>query len=117
MEGFHKSYTVTDLGTDLEDVIPPQEFENRSQFVIVASNANGGGAGKALADFDVDFGPTLSGPWFTEDVSGTALVTLAVGAVEVFRVQRHDRYFRLRAKSAADGVNKCDLTVYLDVLP
>lgn len=117
MIGFHETYLVENLGTTLEDVIPAQEFESRTQFVIVASNAIGAGAGKALADFDVDFGPTAIGPWFTEDVTSTGLETLAVGASDVFRVQRHDRWFRVRAKAAADGGNECNLTVHLDVLP
>jgi hypothetical protein len=77
---------------------------------VTFSNAAGGAA---LADCKIEVGPTATGPWLAEDLTGTGLPTLAAGAAGAYRMTKADRWLRVQAKAA--GAN-CNLTVYLDAV-
>jgi len=75
-----------------------------------------GGSGKlALVDAKLELGPTQNGPWIAEDLSGTGIPTLAAGASAVYRMDRVDRWLRVRAQGAT-ATGQTDLTVYLDAM-
>ena len=89
-------------------VLLTTEVHGRDNVELSLVNAAGG---KALADVEVDTGPTDDGPWFSETVPAGAK-TLAAGASIRFNLALTSRWVRVSAKSAADAAD-CDLTVYL----
>ena len=112
MGPYRESVTVEDVATgSLQVIIDPRDLGERPNVVLSFANAAGGAA---LADAEIEFGPSESGPWFAEDLSGTAIPTLAAGSDAVYRVTRYDRFARVRAQAAGAD---CDLTVYLDAEP
>lgn len=89
-------------------VLLTEEVHGRDNVELSVVNAAGG---RALADFQVDTGPTNDGPWFSETVPAEAK-TLAAGANHRFSLSLMSRWIRVSAKSAANTAD-CDVTVYL----
>ncbi len=111
MPVYHESVTtegVSDSG--LQVVLPPRDLGTLPKRTITLENAAGGAA---LADCKIEVGPTENGPWLEEDLTGTGLPTLAAGAAGAYRMDKADRWVRVRAQAAGAG---CDLTVYVDAL-
>jgi hypothetical protein len=74
------------------------------------------GSGKlGLADVAIELGPTENGPWIAEDLSGTGIPTLAAGADAAYRMDRVDRWLRVRAQGVT-ATGQTDVTVYLDAM-
>ena len=111
MPTYHESVTKNGVSqASLEVVLPPRDLGEYPMKTITFSNAVGGAA---LADCKIDVGPTASGPWLAEDLTGTGLPTLAAGSAGAYRMMKVDRWLRVQAKAA--GAN-CDLTVHLDAV-
>jgi len=113
MPVYHEAITKQAVSKSAAEVIlPPRDLDTRPRRVLTFSNA--GGSGKlALADAKVQHGPTASGPWIDEDLSGSGIPTLAAGSNAVYRMDRADRWVRVLAQGGA-GEGQSDLTVYLD---
>ena len=112
---WHEKFIVSDLSTSLAEVIPPRDLETRPHRVITFEVA-GGAEQRGLADVSIQTAPTAAGPWEDEDLSGTGIPTLAVGAHKPYRFSRYDRWVRVLAKSADDADKHCDLTIYFDAV-
>jgi hypothetical protein len=111
MPTYHESVTKNGVSqAALEVILPPRDLGEYPMKTVTFSNAAGGAA---LADAKVEIGPTASGPWLTEDLTGTGIPTLAAGASAAYRTTKVDRWLRVQAKAA--GAN-CNLTVYLDAV-
>jgi len=111
MPTYHESVTKNGVSqAALEVILPPRDLGEYPMKTVTLSNAAGGAA---LADAKIEVGPTASGPWFAEDLTGTGIPTLAAGASAAYRMTKVDRWLRVQAKAA--GAN-CNLTVYLDAV-
>jgi hypothetical protein len=110
---YHEAVTKLAVSkSDPEVVLPPRDLDTRPRRVLSFSVA--GGSGKlALANAKVQLGPTATGPWFDEDLSGTGIPTLAAGSNAVYRMDRADHWLRVLAQGAT-ATGQTDLTVYLD---
>ncbi len=112
MPVYHESVTKTAVSkAGLEVVLPPRELSMMPRRVLSITNSGD----LALADAEIQLGPTPDGPWFDEDLTGHALPTLAAGASCVYRMERVDRYLRVLAQGAA-GAGQSDLTIRLDAV-
>jgi hypothetical protein len=111
MPTYHESVTKNGVSqAALEVILPPRDLGEYPMKTVTFSNAAGGAA---LADAKVEIGPTASGPWLAEDLTGTGIPTLAAGASAAYRMTKVDRWLRVQAKAAAAN---CNLTVYLDAV-
>ena len=111
MPTYHESITKNGVSqAALEVILPPRDLGEYPMKVITLANAAGGAA---LADCKIEVGPTNSGPWFAEDLTGTGLPTLVAGAAGTYRMTKVDRWLRVQGKAA--GAN-CGLTVQLDAV-
>jgi hypothetical protein len=115
MSTYHEQVTATAVSKSaLEVVLNPRDLDIRPRRVLTFSAA--GGSGKlGLANAAIELGPTADGPWAAETLTGLGITDLAAGASAVYRMDRADRWLRVRAQGAA-GAGQTDLTVYLDAL-
>jgi hypothetical protein len=111
MPTYHESVTKNGVSqAALEVILPPRDLGEYPMKTITLNNAAGGAA---LADAKIEVGPTASGPWLAEDLTGTGIPTLAPGASAAYRMTKVDRWLRVQAKATGAG---CNLTVYLDAV-
>jgi len=112
MPVYHESITKTAVSkAALEVVLPPRELSTMPRRVLSFTNSGA----LALAAAKIQVGPTANGPWFDEDLTGHALLTLAAGASCVYRMDRVDRYLQVQAQGAT-GEGQSDLTICIDAL-
>ena len=112
MPVYHESITKTAVSkAGLEVVLPPRELSTMPRRVLSFTNSGT----LALASAKIQLGPTPAGPWFDEDLTGHALLSLGAGASCVYRMDRVDRYLQVQAQGAA-GEGQSDLTIRVDAL-
>ena len=108
-----KIFTKTPLGTSaLEAIVPPMNIGNLRQKTLVFVNA---ADGAALADVNVEVGPTATGPWEEISLGSTGIATLAAGASATLRFTQLDEYMQVRAQAAVVPDHHCDLTLYVNL--
>ncbi len=108
---YAEKVTKEDVSTSaLEVILPPRDLQIYPRKTLTFENA---ATGAALADCEVELGPTSDGPWLAEDLTGTGIPTLAAGASAAYRMEKVDRYLRVRAQAA--GAN-CDLSVHVNAV-
>jgi hypothetical protein len=109
---YHETITKTAVSkAALEVVLPPRDLGTLPRRALSFTNTGV----LALASAKIQVGPTATGPWFDEDLTGHALLTLGAGASCVYRMDRVDRWVQVQAQGAA-GEGQSDLTIYIDAL-
>jgi hypothetical protein len=112
MPVYHESITKAAVSkAGLEVVLPPRELSTMPRRVLSFTNSGT----LPLAAAKIQLGPTPTGPWFDEDLTGNALPTLGAGASCVYRMDRVDRYLQVQAQGGT-GTGQSDLTIRLDAV-
>lgn len=71
----------------------------------------------ALAAVTIETAPAVGGPWVEEDLSESALPTLAAGAAATYDATHARRWLRVWAKAATLGEGEtCPVTVYVNAV-
>jgi hypothetical protein len=95
---------------ELEVVLPPREFGDKPRRVLTFTNYGD----LPLADATIQVGPTPTGPWFDEDLTGNPLPTLAAEASAVYRMDKVDRYLQVQAQGGAGEEGASHLQIWID---